>query len=38
MLIDIREKYGKNAALKGSNLKEGATTKDRNEQIGGHKA
>ena len=28
----------KNAVLKGMNLEEGATAKDRNEQIGGHKA
>ena len=33
----IHEKYGKNALLKGMNLTEGATTKLRNEQIGGHK-
>ena len=37
MLI-IKKKYGKNAILKGMNLEEGATAKDRNEQIGGHKA
>ncbi len=36
--INIRNKFGKNAILKGINLKEGATTKDRNAQIGGHKA
>ena len=34
----IRKKYGKNAILKGMNLKEGATTLDRNRQIGGHRA
>jgi len=33
----IQEKYGKNALLKGMNLEEGATTKLRNEQVGGHK-
>ena len=32
------KKYGKNAILKGMNLQEGATTVDRNNQIGGHKA
>ena len=32
------KKFGKNAILKGMNLQEGATAKDRNEQIGGHKA
>lgn len=37
-LIHIKKKYGKNSVLKGMNLEEGATTKDRNEQIGGHKA
>jgi len=34
----IKKKYGKNAILKGMNLKEGATARDRNRQIGGHKA
>lgn len=37
-VLDIKKKFGKNAILKGMNLQEGATTKDRNEQIGGHKA
>lgn len=37
-VIDIHKKYGKNAVLKGMNLEEGATTRDRNSQIGGHKA
>ena len=37
-VLTIRRKYGKNAILKGMNLEEGATAKDRNEQIGGHKA
>ena len=37
-LITIKKKYGKNAILKGMNLMEGATAKDRNSQIGGHKA
>lgn len=37
-LLDIQEKFGKNAVLKGTNLEEGATTIDRNAQIGGHKA
>ena len=35
--IEIKKKFGKNAILKGMNLQEGATTKERNEQIGGHK-
>ncbi len=37
-VLDIKKKYGKNAILKGMNLEEGATAKDRNSQIGGHKA
>ena len=36
--LAIKKKYGKNAILKGMNLEDGATAKDRNEQIGGHKA
>lgn len=35
--LEIKKKYGKNAILKGMNLEEGATMKDRNDQIGGHK-
>lgn len=37
-VISIRKKYGGNAILRGMNLEEGATTIDRNKQIGGHKA
>lgn len=37
-LLTIRKRYGKNAILKGINFQEGATTKERNQQIGGHKA
>ena len=37
-VLSIRKKYGKNAILKGMNYEEGATTRDRNAQIGGHKA
>jgi len=37
-LLTIKKRFGKNAILKGMNLQEGATAKDRNEQIGGHKA
>lgn len=37
-VIGIKSRYGKNAILKGTNLQEGATAKDRNRQIGGHKA
>ena len=38
VMIAVKEKFGKNAILRGMNLKEGATMKDRNAQIGGHKA
>ena len=34
----LKEKFGKNAVLKGMNLEEGATTILRNQQIGGHAA
>lgn len=37
-LITVKKKYGKNAILKGMNLIEGATAKDRNRQIGGHRS
>lgn len=37
-MLAIKKKYGKNAVLKGMNLQEGATARDRNRQIGGHKA
>ena len=37
-VVKIRRKYGKNAILKGMNLEEGATARERNAQIGGHKA
>ena len=37
-LLQIQKKYGKNAVLKGMNLLEGATARERNGQIGGHKA
>lgn len=37
-MLMIKKKYGSNAILKGMNFEEGATTKDRNKQIGGHKA
>ena len=36
--LKIKEKYGKNAILKGTNFLEGATTRERNQWIGGHKA
>ena len=37
-MLSIKKKYGKNAVLKGMNFEEGATTIQRNQQIGGHKA
>ena len=37
-LLDIKQKYGKNAVVKGMNLQESATARERNSQIGGHKA
>ncbi len=37
-IVKLRKRYGKNAVLKGINLEEGATTMERNNQIGGHKA
>ena len=37
-MLTVKKKFGKNAILKGMNLQEGATAKDRNAQIGGHKA
>lgn len=37
-IIAVREKFGKNAMLKGTSLKEKATARERNEQVGGHHA
>ena len=37
-VLEIKNKYGKNAVLKGMNLQEAATTQERNQQIGGHKS
>ncbi len=37
-ILAIRRKFGKNAILKGMNFEDGATARDRNQQIGGHKA
>ncbi len=37
-VLAIKKKFGKNAILKGMNLEEGATTVQRNDQIGGHRA
>ena len=37
-LLSIKKQFGKNSILKAMNLQEGATAKDRNQQVGGHKA
>ena len=37
-MLDIKKKFGKNAILNGGSYLGGATAKERNEQIGGHKA
>ena len=37
-ILKIKKQFGKNAILKGLNFEEGATAKERNKQIGGHKA
>ena len=37
-MLDIKKKFGKNAILNGGSYLDGATAKERNKQIGGHKA
>ena len=37
-VLDIKQKYGKNAILKAMNLEKAATARERNRQIGGHKS
>ena len=37
-IIAVRQKFGKNAMLKGTSLQEKATARERNNQIGGHRA
>lgn len=37
-MLEIKKRYGKNAVLRGMNLEESATTRERNRQIGGHKS
>lgn len=37
-MLEIKERFGKNSVLKGMNLEQGATTMERNQQIGGHKS
>ena len=36
-ILSIKNRFGKNSILKGMNFEEGATAKDRNRQIGGHR-
>lgn len=38
VMLGLKKKFGKNAVLKGTNYLDGATMKERNKQIGGHKA
>ena len=37
-MLDIKARYGKNAILKGTSFIEGATGRERNREIGGHRA
>ena len=37
-MLDIKKRFGKNAILKGMNLEEGATARERNNTIGGHRS
>ena len=37
-ILEIQKKYGKNSIMKGMSLQEDATMRERNQQIGGHKA
>ena len=37
-MLSVKKKFGKNALLKGMSLQQGATARERNQQIGGHKA
>lgn len=37
-MLDIKKRYGKNAILHGTSYQEGATGRERNKQVGGHKA
>ncbi len=37
-MLEIRKRFGKNAILKGMNFEDGATTRERNRQVGGHRA
>ena len=37
-MLQAKEKYGKNSVLKGTNYREGARGRERNREVGGHKA
>ena len=37
-MLGLKKNFGKNAVLKGTNYLDGATMRERNQQIGGHKA
>ena len=37
-MLDIKSRFGKNAVLKGTSFMDGATGRQRNKEIGGHKA
>ena len=37
-VLNVKQRYGKNAIMRGSNLLECSTYRERNEQIGGHRA
>jgi DNA polymerase V len=37
-IISIKNRFGRNSILKGTNLEEGATGRERNNQIGGHRS
>ena len=37
-MLAIKKKYGRNSIVRGMSLEEGATARERNKQIGGHKA
>ena len=37
-LLKIKKMFGKNSVLRGTSFEEGATARERNQQIGGHKA
>lgn len=37
-ILNIKQRFGKNSLLRGLNFEEGSTARERNKQIGGHKA